>query len=59
MVGMLVEHIGKTGTLPKSTVKFNKQLDENKTWVKAKEWFRDALDDIMEIVGRGKIWTRV
>ena len=49
MVGMLVEHIGKTGTLPKSTVKFNKQLDENKTWVKAKEWFRDALDDIMEM----------
>jgi hypothetical protein len=49
MVGMLVEHMGKTGTLTKSTVKFNKQLDEHKTWAKAKEWFRDALDDIMEM----------
>ena len=49
MVGMLVEHMGKTGTLTKSTVKFNKQLEENKTWTKAKEWFRDALDDIMEM----------
>lgn len=49
IVGMLIEHMGKTGTLTKSTVKFNKQLDENKTWAKAKEWFRDALDDIMEM----------
>jgi hypothetical protein len=49
MVGMFVEHMGKTGTLTKSTVKFNRQLDENKTWKKAKEWFRDALDDIIEM----------
>ena len=49
MVGMLVEHMGKTGTLTKSTVKFNKQLEENKTWTKAKEWFHDALDNIMEM----------
>ena len=49
MVGMLVEHMGKTGTLTKSTVKFNKQLDENKTWEKVKEWFCDALNDIMEM----------
>ena len=31
MVGMFVEHMGKTGTLTKSTVKFNKQLKDNKT----------------------------
>ena len=49
MVAMLVEHMGNTGTLTKSTVKFNKQLDENKTWAKSKEWFCDALDDIMEM----------
>ena len=41
MVGMLVEHMGKTGTLTKSTVKINKQLDGNKMWAKAKEWFCD------------------
>ena len=46
---MLVEHMGNTGTLTKSTVKFNKQLDENKTWAKSKEWFCDALDNIMEM----------
>ena len=37
MVGMLVKHMGRTGTLTKSTVKFNNQLDENKIWAKAKE----------------------
>ena len=49
MVGMLVEYMGKTGTLPKSTVKFNKRLKENKMWAKVKEWFRDVLNNIMEM----------
>jgi hypothetical protein len=49
MISVLVKHNGKVGTLTKSSVKFNKHLDDNKTWPKAKEWFRDALDNIMEI----------
>ena len=36
MVDMFVEQIGKMGTLTKSTVKFNKQLEEKKTLAKAK-----------------------
>ena len=46
MISMLVKHNGKVGTLTKSSVKFNKHLDDNKTWPKAKEWFRDALENI-------------
>ena len=49
MVAMLVEHMGNTGTLAKSTVKFNKQLDRNKTLAKVKEWFHYVLNDIMEM----------
>ena len=49
MVTQIFEHMGKTGILARSTLKFGKQLDENKTWPKAKEWFRKALDDIEEM----------
>ena len=37
MVTQLVEHMGKTGFFSRSTLKFGKHLDENKTWLKAKK----------------------
>ena len=48
LVTTLLEHMGKTGVLPKSTIKFNKKEDSNRTWKNAKDWYRDALDDIDE-----------
>ena len=37
MFTQLVEHMGKTGFFSRSTLKFGKHLDENKTWLKAKK----------------------
>ena len=41
--------MGATGIYTKSTVKFNREKEEDQTWDKAKEWYRYVADDHSEI----------
>ena len=45
MVRELSRHMGKTANLPKATVKFRKKPSADRTWKKAKEYYREALED--------------
>ena len=46
MVLQLTQHMGKVAPLTKKTVKFKKRAPELRTWIIAKEYFRDLIEDI-------------
>ena len=46
MVLLLNRHMGAVPELSKKTVKFRKKQKSDKTWKKAKEYYREALDDV-------------
>ena len=49
MVIQLVKHMGAAGVYTKSTVQFNKLLDEEQTWEKAKGWYCASADKHSEM----------
>ena len=46
MVLQLTQYMGKVAPLTKKTVKFKKRAPEVRTWIIAKEYFRDLIEDI-------------
>ena len=52
MVQTICSHMGKSSIMAKANQKFKKHVlahPEDKTWTKAKEWFRDKLKEIQEL----------
>ena len=46
MVLQVTQHMGKVAPLTKKTVKFKKRAPELRTWIVAKEYFCDLIEDI-------------
>ena len=49
MVQKMTTHMGKTGIVGKSNYKFKNQPPNEKTWKKAKKWFRSSLTELRTI----------
>ena len=49
MVQKMTTHMGKTGIVGRSNYKFKNQPPAEKTWKKAKKWFRDSLTELRTI----------
>ena len=49
MVQKLTTHMGKTGLIGNSNYKFKQQQQAEKTWKKAKKWYREALSKLKSI----------
>ena len=49
MVQKLTTHMGKTGLIGSDNYKFKQQQSADKTWKKAKKWYRDALAKLKSI----------
>ena len=49
MVQKLTTHMGKTGLIGSSNYKFRQQQPVDKTWKKAKKWYREALSKLKSI----------
>ena len=50
MVQKLTTHMGKTGLIGSSNYNFKQQQPADKTWKKAKKWFREALSKLKSIL---------